>query len=457
MKVAYVGGGSFRVIGVVRELLKRRDLAQGAAIALYDLDERRVRAMANLLRQVPEAEGLDLAVTTPARLDEALDGADFVEVTCCPWHWEAHAASCRACHDHGWIGSDNLSPNGAYLALRGGPLVLDVARRLERLSPGALLLVFTNPIAILTSVVHQGTSIRAVGICAGEMNHAYDLSRMMGFEPYRFDFDVEVAGVNHMSWLKAVRLDGRDFYPALDARLARGLDYTWLETDPDAHWLRQHVEYTYERMVHFYRLSGAMLFSSEGDGLPHVTNYGEFVERSIRDDRRRAAEPAGASRRDGVEEFIRLASADLPPEFWTDAAGPPWRGLRVPRLATSVRIIEGVRGGRPQPVTASYRNQDAIPGFGRDLVTEYTMRIGPDCIEPAGEYPHALPPATAAATHGLVEFQALAARAVVEQSRRTFEQALYAYPMCRDRRAVESFMKAMAEVNRDELPAWLAT
>lgn len=455
MKVTYIGGGSLRVVGVVRELLKHRDLAHGVRIALYDRDPRRVAAMANLVRQVPEARGLDVAVSCPADLDEALDGADVVEVTACPWNWEAHARSCRVCLEHGWIGSDNLSPNGAYLALRGGPMVLDIARRLERSSPGALVLVFTNPIAMLASVVLQGTAVRAVGICGGEMNHGYDLSRMTGLRPYRFDFDVEVAGVNHMSWLKAVRLDGRDFYPRLDACLAQPLGFAWLETDPDASWLAGHVRETFRRMVHFYRLSGHMLFSSEGDGLPHVSCYAEAVEEGLCEARRAEAAPPGPGRQAGIDAFIRLASGDVPAAFWTDAAGPRWRGLDHPRLATSARIIRGLMTGRPEPVTASYRNQGAVAGFGEDLVTEYTMRVGRDAVEPAGAYPHALPPATEGVTHALAEFEALTARAILEESRRTFEQALYAYPMCRDRRAVESFMARMAEANRDELPRWL--
>ena len=460
MKIVYVGGGSFRVVAVVRELLRLREVAAGCEVALWDPDRPRVEAMANLLGQAPEMDGLGATVTCPTDLDAALAGADFVEVTACPWRWDTFGASCRVCEDHGWIGSDNLSPNGAYLALRGGPMVLDVARRLERLAPAAVMLLFSNPIAILTSVVLAGTAIRAVGICGGEANHGYDLSRMMGWRPYRFDFEVEVAGVNHLSWIKALRLDGRDFYPALAERLRAPLDYGWLETDPDAGWLRGHIEEMFERMTAVYRLTGAMLFSSEGDGLPHVFCYPETVERA------RAARPradpaaeavrARAGRRDAVAAFCRLVSGRLAPTFWTDPAGPRWRGPEIPRPAPSVRIIRGLRTGRAETVTASYRNQGAIRGFADEAVVEYTMRVSRGGLAPTAGYPHALPPGAVGVTQGLAAHQALVARAILSEDRRTFEQALWEYPMCRDRRAVASFMKAMAEANRGELPAWMA-
>jgi 6-phospho-beta-glucosidase len=451
MKVVFVGGGSFRVVSEVRELLKHRTLMQGGRLVLVDPDRPRVEAMARVLRQAPEMAGLDVAVETPADLDEALEAADFVEVTCCPWDWRACRLSERICNEHGWIGSDNLSPNGPYLALRGGPLVLDLARRLERLAPAATMLIFTNPIAILAAVVNAGTSIRAIGICAGQSNFCFDISRMMGWPEYNFDFEVEVAGVNHLSWIKALRLYGDDFLPTLARELEAPIKLDRIRSDP----IYESLCVALPRMRYGFHALGAMLYSSEGDGFAHVLHYEDTVRRSL-EACRAAGPPAGADgRRGAVERFLDLARGELDDAFWTAPDGPEWRAYRHPNMATGIRILAALAGDRGDEVTASYLNRGAVRGLPDNAVVEYTLRVTEGTVGTNEHYPHSLPPATLGVTCGLLECQMLAARAILEASRHTFTQALYAYPLCRDREKVEHFMAEMLEANRPELPDWM--
>ncbi|NQT19186.1 MAG: hypothetical protein HQ592_05740, partial [Planctomycetes bacterium] len=302
MKVTFIGGGSFRVVGEFRELLRIPNLMQDGDVALYDIDRARVDAMAKVIQQAPEAKALNVSVSAPEYLDAALEGAAFVEVTPAPWNWDLHTRSCRVAIDHDFMASDNVSLCGAYLALRGGPMVLDIARRMEKVAPSATMLIFTNPVPLLAGIVNRATSIRALGICAGQRGHYWDVARVMGWDPPCWDLEADVAGVNHMSWIVGLRMHGKDILPDLNAKFESGVDVKRLaEKDPD--W--GHMGQTFLNMIAAQRVGGHMLFSLEGDGLPHVNSYKECVG-GYKDYKPENDGRAAAHRRSGVDELVAL-------------------------------------------------------------------------------------------------------------------------------------------------------
>ena len=61
--------------------------------------------------------------------------------------------------------ADTLGIGGIMRGLRTIPVLLDVCRDLEELSPDALLLNYVNPMAMLCWAVAEASSIRTVGLC----------------------------------------------------------------------------------------------------------------------------------------------------------------------------------------------------------------------------------------------------------------------------------------------------
>jgi len=447
MKITYVGGGGFRVLPEVRELLKHHNISHKARIVLYDKNAERGEAMAALLRQVPEMALAEAEVSFTMDLDKALEGADFVEITACPWNWDNYGESHKFCLSMGWLGSDNLSPNGAFLALRGGPVALDIARRMERLAPQGVMIVFSNPIAILTSLVNRATSIRAVGVCAGQQNYIHNISYMMKWDEYNWNIVAEVAGINHFSWIMRLTLDGEDFIPVLDRKYKEGLDWDWMRRIANY----DHLRLSFPREIYAWQTFGAMLYSCEPDGLPHLCFYDEEVERMRSKGPPPATQAAGGGnpRAERIAEFLRLAGSALPPSFWTDDC-PNYLAMTHYNGATPVRLMRGLMGDHDEEVATSYLNNGAVEGFPDDAVMEYTTRFTKGAIGKKSAW--RLPPATVGVTRALVEHQTLVAEAIAAQSRETFLHGLYAYPMCRSREKVEKFVKGMVEINREELP-----
>jgi len=446
MKIAYIGGGSFYLIPEIRNLLAWKELPETVELALYDRSQERAEAVGAYIKQSPEMQKLSgVTIGFVESLDEALQDADFVIVIVCPWNGALGAQSDALCFENGLLGSDNVSANGPFLSLRGGPLVLDIARRMERVAPQGTMIIFTNPIATLVATVSRATSIRAIGICGGQANHCYDISRMMGWKEMRFDFEVEVAGTNHISWIKSLRLDGEDFFPKLNARLAQPLDFDAMVPQS----MRSHFESMFPKMVEAYQKFDAFLFSTEGDGLPHLMYYQEAVE-SGKQAMSAPRDMSGASsRQHQVAEFIRLSREPLTAEQWNE----PSRRVDDPKVSTANLVIKGLRGSKPLDVTISHSNNGAVVGFSDEIVTEYTARLHDNQMKPNAT--HVLPPATVGVTQALIESQTLVADAIIHQDKRRFIQGLYAYPACRESKVVDAFYKDMVALNRAELPAWI--
>ncbi len=213
--------------------------------------------------------------------------------------------------------------------------------------------------------------------------------------------------------------------------------------------MRPHFEFMFPKMVEAYRKFDAFLFSTEGDGLPHLSYYGEAVEIAQRG---LAGPPdtGGAARRQHeIAEFIRLSRTTLTTEQWEH----PDRRMDAPKVATANLVIKGLAGSRPLDVTLSYLNNGAVAGFPDDVVTEYTLRLQSGQMNPLAS--HALPPATVGVTQALVESQTLVANSIIHENSHRFLQGFYAYPPCRDSRVVDPLYKSLVECNRTDIPAWI--
>ena len=133
MKAVFVGGGSLRVLGIVRGALAEPGIFDGGEINLYDLDTRRSEAMSRMILKTPEYARAKCKITCGASLPEALEGAGMVGVILMAGSAETFELGNEACYRHRFIPSDNLSPNGAFLAIKGAPILQNLAEQMARL------------------------------------------------------------------------------------------------------------------------------------------------------------------------------------------------------------------------------------------------------------------------------------------------------------------------------------
>ncbi len=449
MKVTYIGGGSFRVLPEVRVLMAQPSLPANWNITLYDHDPERVEAMASLIRQTPEARRTGAKVVVAPTLDAAIEGADFVEITACPWSGKFYERCHEVSSQYGFHSTDNVSLSGAFLALHSAGLALKVARRMEVLAPRGTLICFTNPVGLLSGTVNLGTKIRCIGICAGQTNYIHNVAYILGWPDYNWELEAEVAGLNHISWIMKLTLNGRDMLPELARKMETGIDYDRLKSIGNYSFLC--IEFP--RLAYAWKTFGALHSSIEPEGLPILCFYDEELDRQRpAPGPKPVAPPAPVGRPALVQEFLRLGSAKLSPDFWEKEC-PGWLKPQPFKASTGARVMKGLSTNEPETLATSYRNQGAVAGFPDDAIMEYSTRYVSGRIEPHATY--RLPPVVKGLTHMLVEHQTLVAEAIVHEDAELFRKAVYAYPLGRSRRRVEGFLKDLITANRDELPAFI--
>ncbi|MGV9350796.1 6-phospho-beta-glucosidase [Streptomyces spiralis] len=213
MRLTILGGGGFRVPLVYGALLGDRAEGRVTEVVLHDLDAGRLNAVSRVLAEqaagVPDAPG----VRATTDLDESLRGADFVFSAIRVGGLEGRAQDERVALAHGVLGQETVGAGGIAYGLRTVPVAVDIARRVARLAPDAWLINFTNPAGLVTEAMSRHLGDRVIGICDSPVGLGRRIARVLGVDPGTAWIDY--AGLNHLGWVRGLRVAGRDQLPRL--------------------------------------------------------------------------------------------------------------------------------------------------------------------------------------------------------------------------------------------------
>ncbi|MFF3754924.1 6-phospho-beta-glucosidase [Streptomyces sp. NPDC002018] len=213
MRLTILGGGGFRVPLVYRALLTDRAEGRITRVTLHDLDPARLTAVARVLAEQAESVPGAPAVTATTDLDEALRGADFVFSAIRVGGSEGRAADERVALDLGVLGQETVGAGGIAYGLRTVPVAVDIARRVARLAPDAWVINFTNPAGLVTEAMSRHLGDRVIGICDSPVGLGRRVARVLGADPD--EAGIDYVGLNHLGWLRGLRVAGRDELPRL--------------------------------------------------------------------------------------------------------------------------------------------------------------------------------------------------------------------------------------------------
>ncbi|MEU9155191.1 6-phospho-beta-glucosidase [Streptomyces sp. NPDC048417] len=213
MKLTILGGGGFRVPLVYGALLTDRAEGRVTEVVLHDLDAGRLSAVARVLAEqaagVPDAP----TVTATTDLDEALRGADFVFSAIRVGGLEGRADDERVALAEGVLGQETVGAGGIAYGLRTVPVAVDIARRVARLAPDAWVINFTNPAGLVTEAMSRHLGDRVIGICDSPVGLGRRIARVLGADPR--EAWIDYVGLNHLGWVRGLRVAGRDELPRL--------------------------------------------------------------------------------------------------------------------------------------------------------------------------------------------------------------------------------------------------
>ncbi|MFJ9737447.1 6-phospho-beta-glucosidase [Streptomyces sp. NPDC101166] len=213
MKLTILGGGGFRVPLVHGALLADRGEGRVSEVVLHDLDAGRLDAVARVLAEQAEGVPDAPALTATTDLDEALRGADFVFSAIRVGGLEGRANDERVALDEGVLGQETVGAGGIAYGLRTVPVAVDIARRVARLAPDAWVINFTNPAGLVTEAMSRHLGDRVIGICDSPVGLGRRIARVLGADPR--EAWIDYVGLNHLGWVRGLRVAGRDELPRL--------------------------------------------------------------------------------------------------------------------------------------------------------------------------------------------------------------------------------------------------
>ena len=209
MKIAVVGGGSTYTPELVSGLT-RLDVDE---FVLQDVDPGRREIVGGMAGRMLARQGYAGRLEVTGDLDAAVTDADYVLIQIRVGGQEARLHDETAPLACGCIGQETTGAGGFAKAMRTVPVVLEIAERVREVgAPDAWIVDFTNPVGIVTRALLD-SGHRAVGLCNVAIGFQRRFAGWLGVEPARVV--VDQVGLNHLTWVRRVLLDGEDVLPDL--------------------------------------------------------------------------------------------------------------------------------------------------------------------------------------------------------------------------------------------------
>jgi 6-phospho-beta-glucosidase len=390
MKVAVVGAGST----YTPELVSGLAGLDVGALVLHDIDAERRDVVGGLARRILGRAGFAGDVALTGDLDAAVDGADFVLIQIRVGGQAARLEDETRPLACGCIGQETTGAGGFAKAMRTVPVVLQIAERVaERAAPGAWIVDFTNPVGIVTRALLDAGH-RAVGLCNVAIGLQRHAARLLGVEPARVV--VDQVGLNHLTWVRAVWLDGKDELPGLLAEhgeeIASGAGLPL--------WLVEDLGVIPSYYLHYFYAHDIVLAEQRNGAVPRAARVAE-IERELLEmyrDPSLREKPALLEQRGGA--------------FYSEAA---------------VGLVRSLSTGDGAVHEVDMRNGGTLAGLAVDDVVEVPARVGRDGPVPLDQEP--LAPELLGLTQHVAAYERLAAQAAVTRDEATARKALLAHPL----------------------------
>ena len=418
VKVAVVGGGSTYTPELVEGFVTRTDRLPVDELVLLDVDPERLAIVGALAERMVRAAGWTGTVRLTERATEALEGANFVIVQLRVGGNQARYLDETIPLRFGFIGQETTGPGGFAKALRTVPVVLELAERTAAVgAPDAWVVDFTNPTGLVTqALLDQGH--RACGLCNVAIGVQRDLAGHLRIEPSRIRLDH--VGLNHLSWVRAVWVDGVDRLPEL---LAEGSE-----------------ELTEAAPIELVRALGAIPSSY----LRYYYRTSEVLEHQ-RSHRTRAEEVLEIEA--GLLELYRDPALETKPKLLEERGGAWYSDA-------AAALVASLHAGTGDEQVVNVLNEGAIPNVPPGDVVELTCRV-----DRAGAFAQPTDP-LAPEMLGLVQhakaYERLTIEAALTGSRDTALKALVTNPLVGDVDRAAPMLDALLDANRAHLPRFFA-
>jgi len=404
MKVAVIGGGST----YTPELVSGLSRVEVDEFVLHDVDAERREAVGGMAARMLRRQGYRGGLEITADLDRAVDGCDFalVQIRVGGQRTRLHDETAPlAC---GCIGQETTGAGGFAKAMRTVPVVLEIAERVRARGRDAWILDFTNPVGIVTrALLDEGH--RALGLCNVAIGFQRRFAGWLGVEPARVV--VDQVGLNHLTWVRRVLLDGEDVLPAL---LAEHGDEVADDIELPRRLLDDLGAVPSYYLRYFYAHDEVL--RAQLEGVPRAQVVGE-IERSLLD-------------------IYLDPSVDQRPDLLMQRGGAYYS-------EAALDLITSLSSGDGAVHEVDLRNGMTLEGLAADDVVEVPAQIGKGGATPLPQPP--LAPELLGLVQHVAAYERLTVRAALSRDAVDARKALLAHPLIGQVELVEGLLERMTE------------
>ncbi|MGW5157545.1 family 4 glycosyl hydrolase [Nonomuraea wenchangensis] len=415
MKVAVVGGGSTYTPELVDGFARLREELPVSELALIDPDPRRLQLVAGMARRMLGHAGHPARVLATSSAAEGVAGAAVVLFQLRVGGQAARELDETVPGRCGCVGQETTGAGGLAKALRTVPVVLSIAETVREHAPDAWIVDFTNPVGIVTRALLDAGH-RAIGLCNVAIGFQRRFAAWLGADPARVSLGH--VGLNHLSWERAVFLDGDDVLPALLERHGAEL----------------------AAMVGLRPGLLARLGAVPSYYLRYFYAHDEVV-------REQRTGPSRASEVAALEERLLELYADpavvTKPELLAGRGGAFYS-------EAAVALIASLLGDRGDVQVVNVRNGGTLPFLPEEAVVEVPAVVGASGARPLPVPP--VEPLYAGLIGHVSAYETLAVEAAVHGGAARVRDALLAHPLVGQDQLAEELTALLLEAGRAHLP-----
>src|SRR3569832_584028 len=182
-KVAIIGAGSVGFTKtLISDLLHVPEFAD-TEFALTDINEHNLSMIREIIEKIVAVNKLPAKVTATTNRRAAITGARYIMSCVRVGGLEAFATDVNIPlkYNVDQCEGDTICAGGILYGLRNIPVILDFCKDIRELAePGALFLIYANPLAMNTWTTHKNSGVNTVGLCHGVQHGAHQIAQVLG-------------------------------------------------------------------------------------------------------------------------------------------------------------------------------------------------------------------------------------------------------------------------------------
>ncbi|MCL2808514.1 MAG: 6-phospho-beta-glucosidase [Treponema sp.] len=421
LKATVIGAGSTYTPELIRGFIDRQNSLNFKSFYLMDINKEKLDVVGGLAKRMLEAKGFKGEIVLTQDLDEAIKDADYIFAQIRVGGMEARIRDEKIPLKYGLLGQETTGIGGFMKALRTIPVMMDIARRIEKLAPNAWLVNFSNPSGIVAEALMNHTKVKMIGLCNCFVNMKAGIAKNIGTD----NFDYEYLGLNHLSWVTSVTVDGENVLSKLGKSAGEKL-----KNIPD-------VDYDDELL----------------EAVPAIPSYylsyfylrDEQVQNCLKAEKTRGEKCVVIE--DALIEKYKDPSLNDKPKELEERGGSLYS-------TAAVSVVDAIENDKNEYHVIGVKNNGAIPYMADDDVVEIKCMVNKN-----GAAPVPVKNADNLYIKGTMQavkaYEKLTVKAAINGSRADAIAALMVHPLIGDYKKAKAVFDEMASANADYLPKGL--